>query len=557
MSLTENMETLRGERLGAFLSSLDPENGTIIQEASLALCGNLEKSHICVRFTKRNELLKSLVCGKPGTDSPLILDDDNLLYLNRHWNMQNEIAQSLIRRMKEPPSDSSKIGKILDLLFNSKHGSDNHQRQAAEICAQYKLAVITGGPGTGKTSTIYKILLLLQSLAKEKESLRICLATPTGKAASRLNEALSEKAKEFSLDLSFKSLLATIPQEAQTVHRLLGLRPGFALARYSPQKPLPCDVFVLDEASMCGLPLMYRILRSLPEQCKLILVGDADQLSSVDEGSVFADICDSPMVKSRFLCRLITNFRVKENRPLVELAHKINTGEPNEVLAFLKNKQAGISFHPLDSPHLSPEHLETLSSHFDALAKTQDEASGLMALRETIILTPFRKTGIGTDSLNPAILNALLKRNVMEKGHGEYHRNQPLILTKNNPQLELYNGDMGFVMRTEDQRCKVVFPSGQGVKRISPHVLNGLETAFALTIHKSQGAEFRKVIVLIPPVQDDGERTGSMDELMTRELLYTAVTRARNEIEIWGSEEMIRLAVSRKTERLSGLKKML
>ncbi len=555
MSPDKIQANVAADRLASFLSGFDPDNKDIIARACSELCSSLEESHICVRAPEPEKLLASRVCGRPGDHRPFVIDAQGLLYLNRHWVMQKGVADAVRSRLVNVNPDRKKLDEYLDILFSRENQGNDGQRRAAELCCGTNFAVVTGGPGTGKTTTVFKVLVLLQLLAENP--LKIKMAAPTGKAAARLGISLLKASQSLKIPEIYKKVFEFIPDTVETVHRLLKWRPGPVMFRYGPEEPLDCDVLVLDEASMCSLPLMYRLLAALPERCRIILIGDKDQLASVEEGKAFADICDSEALKRSNIAVLTENFRVKENPGLADLARAVNNGSGQEALDILKSGNYGLSFSRLADRKDLAEGIQKRCAGFYPLCASGDEISALEALEKFIILTPYRRTPFGTEGLNSLVRDALKGLGkIGEIEQGQYE-NRPLLVTENSRELGLFNGDLG-VVRKLGGSFGVFFPpdsGGEAVPRsFTPQVLPDSESAYALTIHKSQGAEFDRVVLILPPLPEDHE---DRERILTRELVYTALTRAKQEAEVWGDETAFFKALCNRTVRLSGLKDML
>lgn len=518
------------------------------------------------------------VVGAPGETAPLVLDQSSRLYLNRYWRYEKDLADRLRERAAtmHPDLDPAGLCRGLDLLFPPQ-GQDNGpdwQRVAAWLAVTRSLTVIAGGPGTGKTTTVVKVLALLSEMAGERP-LRIALAAPTGKAAGRLKEAVSQARERLCLATE---TAARIPAEASTIHRLLGAVPGSVSFRHHGGNPLPFDVVVVDEASMVDLPLMAKLLDALAPECRLVLLGDRDQLASVEAGAVLGDICH-PAFLERFspaaaasaasagitlpaatvavppLCDAVvtlkTSHRFAAASGIGSLSRLVNDGDGEAALELMRAGRHGdIGWRDLPPPAgLAAALKERLTDGYrDYLAAT-DPAACLERFSAFRLLSPFRQGPYGV-----AALNSLAERSLGLAGrHGAgspWYPHRPLLVTRNDHQLRLFNGDIGVIAAgPAGEGVAAWFPASDGgVRNISPLRLPPHETVFAMTVHKSQGSEFDTLLLLLPP---------GAPELLTRELVYTAITRAKRRVEIWGDPEAFVAAVSRRVSRSSGLRERL
>jgi exodeoxyribonuclease V alpha subunit len=429
--------------------------------------------------------------------------------------------------------------------------------------------VISGGPGTGKTTTIVRIIVALHRLAADKAP-RILLAAPTGKAAARMQEALFHGMAELLSDSESGFVPDAI--EAKTLHRLLGILPGKNRIRYTPEFPIPADVIIVDEASMIDLALMARLMQAVPFDARLILVGDKDQLASVEAGSVMGDICagvssfgtedDDESAKanaelSNHMVVLRKSYRFKADSGIEELGRAINGGSGGEVMDLLADVGKGnIDFKPIaafgeiekDLPRLV---LETIAPVFD----TADPLAALARFDQFKILTPVRKGPCGVEAINQLVEATLRRHGIINPAPGsggQWYPGRPVMMNRNDYYHHLFNGDVGIATVTHIggiPRVRVGFPDGQGqIRYLYPEQLPDHETVYAMSVHKSQGAEFQHVVLILPDKDSP---------LLTRELIYTAVTRARQTVEIWGRQEILTAAVRRRIHRASGLRKKL
>jgi exodeoxyribonuclease V alpha subunit len=523
-----------------------------------------------------NSLRRSSVVGAPGDFRPLILDTANRLYLYRYWQYEAELAEFLKERTKRDrrPVDLERAKSSLSRLFPQlQSGETNWQRVAAIMALQRSLCVITGGPGTGKTSTVVRILALLLEQAAGKK-LSIGLAAPTGKAAARLKEAL--KGSKLSL-ACIPEVLAQIPEETFTLHRLLGPLGGSREFRHHRDNPLPYDVIVVDEASMIDLPLMAKLARAIPSQSRLILLGDKDQLASVEPGAVFGDICagippsdtsgdlndfiarpqvprvQGPMgLQSDSVIVLRKSYRFDEASGIGRFSRLIHAGSSEAIEERLKTEPSDeVVWKRFRSPSDFQSNLESwVIDAYGKYLRTNDAMEAFPLFETCRILCALRKGPYGVLAVNQ-LVESILTRAGLIRRRGRWYRGQPVVISRNDYALRLFNGDVGLILehqegKEEDQTSLRAFFPGEDetFRAILPMKLPEHETVYAMTVHKAQGSEFDRVLLLLPD---------RWSEVLTRELIYTAVTRARRQVEIWGSLEILGQSILQKIERKSGL----
>jgi len=514
-----------------------------------------------------NHLRGCAVVGEPGDFRPLILDGQGRLYLQRYWQYEQSIAQQLLRRAATPVTvDENSLRLGLRQLFpQAAPERPDWQKLAAAGAVLKFFSLISGGPGTGKTSIVVRILVLLQQQAGG--NLTIALAAPTGKAAARVQAAIQSAKMSLPLD---PELLAGIPDHAATIHRLLGGRPDSSQFRHHQGNPLAVDVLVIDEASMVDVALMAKLLQALPETCRLILLGDRFQLASVEAGSVLSDIYGRAAGFTRAFCRQLEqvtgepveseaetaaalsdcvvtlrhSYRFGAQSGIGQLAGAVNRGAADEALCLLSDERAADI--GLFDRHQDPVSLAVagFANYFELVRRGAPVTVLFTAFERFRLLTALTGSARGSLLLNQAIERELIASGAAEPG-STWYPGRPLIIRRNDYNLRLYNGDIGIVLDDGSGESRVCFTSADGQLRwIAPTRLPQWELAYALTVHKSQGSEFDTVVMVLP------ERDAP---LLTRELLYTAITRARNRFQISGSEALIRLAVERRLQRPSGL----
>jgi exodeoxyribonuclease V alpha subunit len=395
-----------------------------------------------------------------------------------------------------------------------------------------RFCVITGGPGTGKTRTISVLLELLEALSTEPP--RFALAAPTGKAAARMTEALSR----------------TKPHAAVTLHRLLGIRPQTGTPRHDAANPLPADVVIIDEASMIDLAMMAKLFAATPTDARLILLGDRDQLASVEAGHVLGDICEAAGAKDRdAFVTLAQNFRFTSESGIQKLSAAVNAGEAASALTLLEQATEGLTGHALPPPGALAGRLrEFILQAHRATIEASDPAAALRVQSAFRILCAIRGGPYGVEHLN-RVAESILAGSIQPAGR--QYRGRPIMVLQNDYNLGLFNGDLGVVLPDAgaDGELRAFFPDAQGnVRSFHTARLPEHETVWAMTVHKSQGSEFDRVLLILPDRDTP---------VLTRELVYTGITRARSAAEVWSTPAIMKAAIARRTERYSGLRDLL
>jgi exodeoxyribonuclease V alpha subunit len=455
----------------------------------------------------------------------------DMVYLDRYWREEEQVCADVLALAA---ASGAAATPGLDRLFPP----DNpEQRAAAEIALSQSVTVLTGGPGTGKTTTVARLLALLAEQASA--SLRIALAAPTGKAAARLQEAVS--AEVARLDSVDRDRLGDL--QAVTLHRLLGSKPDTSTRfRHHRGNRLPHDVIVVDETSMVSLTMMARLLEAVRPETRLILVGDPNQLASVQAGAVLADLVDGLSGRKDVrVAELRTTYRF--GAAIGELAEAVRVGDADRVLAVLRSGDEHIEF--VEDADPTQRLRELLLRH---ALRVREAASlgmgliGLMVLDEHRLLCAHREGPYGVRQWNDQV-ERWLTEETGQTTWSPWYVGRPLLATANDYALNVYNGDTGVVIAAIDGVRACI-----GAATLAPSRLGDVETMYAMTIHKSQGSQAKEVTVLLP--HEDSR-------LLTRELFYTAVTRAKKRVRVVGSEAALRAAIERRALRASGLRQRL
>jgi exodeoxyribonuclease V alpha subunit len=511
----------------------------------------------------RSELLASQLVGAPGAFVPLIMDGERL-YLARYHAYESQLAAQLLKRAADQPEvDEAQLSASLQRLFagNAAQAPD-WQRLAAAQAVRRRVAVISGGPGTGKTTTVVRLLAaLLEQPGCER--LAIGLAAPTGKAATRMAEAIRNA--KTSLPVS-DAIKAALPEQASTLHRLLGSRGDRPQVRHTAANPLALDVLVVDEASMVDLAMMAKLLDALPANGRLILLGDKDQLCAVEAGAVFAELCagrgfdaaaaadlqritgqnvpvEAPNSQLADAVLLLTHsHRFAADSGIGELARRINTGDARGTLSLLQEGRSDLHWQAEPTPQALLKRIEEGYANYLEVAQNGEPANAFAAFNQFRLLTAQREGEYGVAGLNEA-LEARYQRRFKLGARERWYAGRAVMVQSNDYALGLFNGDIGIFLQGE-QGLRVWFETEDGHRSFSTTRLPSHETAFAMTVHKSQGSEFTEVLLVLPE---------HSSPLLTRSLFYTGITRAKQKVEIWALAPRISEAVSTRAERAAGL----
>ncbi|MDI1230430.1 MAG: exodeoxyribonuclease V subunit alpha [Methylobacter sp.] len=533
-------------------------------------------------------LSQSLLVGSGYGNTPLVLDG-NRLYLRRYWQYQQTLNIAIQQRL-QPVRDilPAALQQPLQVLFPASPENPDWQKIACVLALRSRFAIITGGPGTGKTTTLTKLLALLIELANDESNnsrcLTILLAAPTGKAAARVSESISQALGKLAIAADIKQ---HIPKKASTLHRLLGSHHDSRSYVHHRDNPLVADIVIVDEASMIDLEMMSALLDALPESAQLILLGDKDQLASVEAGSVMGDLCrgaenaayddqarewirqhagvtlskpvNTGSALNQQTIMLRYSHRFDEHSGIGQLAKAVNNGNATQALAILNDpvQYQDLSHlvlnHPADKilKHLvtanvgvsvdgRPEQRQGYGYYFDVIHKKRPTdntqyhqwAKQVLEAFDTFqVLCALRQGPWGVAGLNQRIEQWLFPNQKPTL----WYEGRPVMITRNDYNLGLMNGDIGITLKDSSDKLRVAFPSDESgdevmIRWISPMRLPDVETAFAMTVHKSQGSEFNHVAMVLP-------ETRSL--VLTRELVYTGITRAKENFTLLESQKNV------------------
>jgi len=535
----------------------------------------------------------------PAGPPPLVLNGPRL-YLRRYWRHEQAVAAGLRQRLVTTQLvDEAAARHWLDALFpNAGSTGPDWQKLACALALRSGLMLVTGGPGTGKTFTAARLLALLFAVDRAPQRLRVALAAPTGKAAARLRQAMADALAGLPPALAeappLRDLTARLGP-AHTLHRLLGARPETRRFRHDAAHPLPLDVLVVDEASMVHLEMMAALLQALPAQARLVLLGDKDQLASVEAGAVLGDLCHGaeagrygpataafalavagqalpaacvtggpPLAQQTVMLRHSHRF----GGPIGELAAAVNRGDAVQAAALLKAAPLE-ALHWLEAPsaaavvRLAVDGRTGAEGGYAAYLRAMrqrpetGDAADATAFQDWVLrvlgafdrfrlLCAVRDGEWGTVALNAAVERALSSAAGWVR-HGPVFEGRPVMVTRNDPALGVFNGDTGITLRPASPGAplRVYFRDGTGLRSVAASRLPGAETAFAMTVHKSQGSEFEHTVLVLPR---------EPSRVLTRELVYTGVTRARRQFTLaTGRSAALAAALAQRTRRAGGL----
>ncbi|ROO25981.1 exodeoxyribonuclease V subunit alpha, partial [Salinisphaera orenii] len=510
-----------------------------------------------------------------GPTRPLILEAGRL-YLQRYHAYETKLAERLSALMAAKPNpvnvDTLKPGNGLFATDAANPNATNWQAVAAFAALRHHFTVISGGPGTGKTYTIVRLLRVLIEAAIEQDDTPplIALAAPTGKAAARMLESVRNGLGDMGADTNFdkQRVEEHIPQTARTLHRLLGLTGATTRARFNADNPLPYDVVIVDEASMVDLPMMAKLADAIRNDARLILLGDRYQLASVESGSVLAEICANAGV-NRFTAKqqtaagdlladvmepathalsdhvvtLQTSRRFNADSTIGRLAAAVNAGDVDAAQEVLNAGHDDLVYHDRSDAAAISRLMDGLADDYAALCEATDPSLALAQLGKQCVLTAVRQGRAGSETINAGINERLARRFDFNSANAWYH-GRPLMVRRNDYRTGLYNGDVGIALENSDGQIRVWFEGDSGLRAFLPSALPAHDSVYAMTIHKSQGSEFDSATLVLPDYDVP---------VLTRELFYTGLTRGRKRLFVFGESDVLARTVERRVTRVSGL----
>lgn len=564
-------------------SGVAPADKTAIQFASYfkvewqpyfyLLWQRLQEGHVCVNKSDlkdtaiRQLFLQSFLTDadesefiSDGSVVRPIVELNGKLYLQRYYKYETTILD----KIRTLISHDNENLRLPEHKFNfEKDGELDWQQVASAVCLMNRFMIVTGGPGTGKTTTVAGILKLL---LQQNPEAKIALAAPTGKAAARMAESLKEKSADYGAEhqLLFNNL------EPSTIHRLLGSIRNSIRFKHNEANPLDYDIIIVDESSMIDVGLFAKFLDAVKPDARLILLGDKNQLASVEAGSLFGDLCgiperlnafsnslteklqklsshvvslpvtDSPSPLSDHIVELQKSYRFSAEKGIGRLSKIVIDGDEQALSEFMGSEDEVVK---IDLTY-DDELFESFVSGFKSYIDEEDIGVALKKINDCRVLCALRDGPFGVYELNRRVERTLEQKGLIKRDR-PFYLNRPIIITKNNYQLGLFNGDTGIVRRADDGSLRVWFDLGGELKSFAPALISNEETSFALTIHKSQGSEFTKVFMVLPDFDVP---------VLSKELVYTGITRARKSVILQTDADVFRTSVSRSVKRGSGLK---
>lgn len=552
-----------------FIGRMEADKQTEVVIAATLLSEAVQRGHVCLDLAKAWSLfpewaewipqnmndwiaaLRQSVCvGEEGDYKPMLLTDEGQLYLYRYWQDECTVARDIQARCQPMDGVDMALLKSGFDTWQSNHDGVDWQKVAAFMAVTRQFSVISGGPGTGKTTVIAHVLDLLQA---QSSDCHIMLAAPTGKAAARMQQVLSEK--------------NTSSIESKTIHRLLGITPKREQGKYNAENPLSLDVLIIDEASMIDISLMAQILAALPTTARLILLGDSRQLASVESGAVLDSLCrggvglsaefmaqltkatglelkqqavESPLQNS--VVMLQHSYRFAADSVIGKLANMTLAGDADSSIGLLKD-YSDCWNNDVQAATIEAALVAGYQPYIDAISHKQSPEICLAQFERYRLLSALRKGPQSVASANTLFTQYM--RRLGWRSDERFYHGQAIMVTQNNYQLQLFNGDAGLILNhPETGDLQACFMQQAELKWVLPIRLPAHETAFAMTVHKAQGAEFERVDILLPE---------QASPLLSRELLYTAVTRAKKQLTILADEATIRHTIATQHQRESGL----
>ena len=556
----------------------------IIKPIAYACSKKLSEGHICLDLDEYNsensqqilaeDLLKNSrwITKKNEETNTFVLNNNNV-YLQRYFAYETEIIdaiQNLISKenIKERLQLLEEQKEFLHRIFSTNKENIDWQFIAVLLSFIHHFSIITGGPGTGKTTTIAKFLSLVFSI---NPNAKIALAAPTGKAAAKIKESVLRAKSEINgIDEDIKIKFDQI--QSSTIHRLLGYQKGTHYFKHNANNPLNYDIIIVDESSMIGVSLMAKLISAIPSNKQIILLGDKDQLASVEAGSVFGDICQTQKNINTFNTNYLD---IINNFSSVQLDSKFTNNQVNLLSAhivelqksyrFDKNKGIGqISYAVLDGS-LNQTRIEDFKNNaqvqlfedyktsdfelfyeeYQQYISEKDTLSAIKLFSDVRLLSPMHEGEFSVEYFNHKIEHFLKDKGFLTPQSGFYH-NQPIMITQNDYHLKLFNGDIGLIREDKNGDLQAYFEAEDGTLRtINPNFIDQYKTVFAMTIHKSQGSEFKNIAVVLPQQEDIS--------ILTKELLYTALTRAKKHLWIFAKASVLEATSKKPVQRASGI----
>ncbi|MGZ5052890.1 MAG: exodeoxyribonuclease V subunit alpha [Methylobacter sp.] len=522
-------------------TGLDPIQKQAFEAIVMIASYEQSQGHSCIQIDDKTRALllaSGLVEAAPenrASPLPLVIEQDRL-YLHRYWDYENRLAMR-VKAMAQAGQAIGKLEAMLERYFPDTIAETDDQREAAKMAVQQPFCIITGGPGTGKTFTVVKILALLQELTEQP--LHIALAAPTGKAAMRLQESIGFSKTKLPCPDAIKN---RIPETVTTLHRLLGAMPPSSYFRHDAELPLVYDLVVVDEASMVDLALMSKLLDAIKPGARLILLGDKDQLASVESGAVLADLAVAERLQNNV-------YTLKKSHrfggAIKELAEAVNL-QQDELAWQILSDGGDDAVQCLHEDLI--EYVAAQQADYLQLIKANAEFELVFqAFSRFQVLCSNRQGKNSVADINYRVEQKLAEQQLIDLS-GLWYVGRPVMVTQNNPALHLYNGDIGICLpdaSSGQQKLMVFFQRPDGsVKKYLPARVPYCDTVFAMTIHKSQGSEFDEVLIVLPE---------TINPVLTKELLYTAITRAKKTIKLVAEEAVFAATVGQKIERETGL----
>lgn len=485
----------------------------------------------------------STVCS-PNGHAPLVLTEQGHLYLQRYYLHELGIFEKVSQWITQPvDSISAATKKQFNILFPEQ----NDQAQAAETALKRRFSIISGGPGTGKTTTVLKILMLLREQGYYSDPTDVLLLAPTGKAADRLKQSILGGIADLG------ELPLDLPHESSTIHRTLGFRPGTIEFRHNAANPLSAKVVVIDESSMVDLPLMHRLLDAIPSTARIMLLGDKNQLASVQVGTVLSDMMEAAESSKTALkeCSVTLRKSYRTQGPINATCAQIKDGNEDAAWAALTSStvdEIGATIHQELPRQLRSKLAPFVERHWLPILKDnsltpEQKLTGIDRFR---ILCPTHNGPYGIAAINQAVEQILTANGFNTQQ--VWYPGRSIIIQQNDHALGVYNGDTGLVLSNDEDDAIVHFSSADELRSFAPSRLPEAKTAWALTIHRTQGSEYDHILLVIPPAEDS--------QILSRELLYTGLSRAKKSATVWCSEKSFKDTIKATVQRASGLTAM-